>query len=66
MKAKVTLYNKKLLLYCIVVISHLKLQCCLGNFSDSAKMTSRFENVTDYEHNNLSLMILVANQMVYL
>ena len=27
-------------------------------------MASRFENVTDYEH-NLSLMILIANQMVY-
>jgi len=52
-----------IVLYCIVVISHLKLQCCHGNFSDSVKMKCRFENVTDYGH-NLSLMILVTNQMV--
>ena len=59
-----TLQQIKLLLYCIIEISHLKLQCCHGNFSKSAKMTPRFENVTDYEC-NLSLMILVANHMVY-
>ena len=39
------------------------LQCCHDNFY-SAKMTSRFESVTDYER-NLSPMILIANQTVY-
>ena len=33
----------------------------MATFPTVPKMTSRFENVTDYEH-NLSLMILVANQ----
>ena len=43
--------------------SHVKLQCCHGNFSYSAEMVSRFENVTDYER-NLSPMILIVNQNI--
>ena len=49
------------LMYCLIVISHVKLQCCHGTFSYIVKMTSRFENVTDHAR-NLSLTISVANQ----
>lgn len=48
---------------CYFSISRLKLQCCHDNFSYSAKMVSKFENVTDNKC-NLSSMILVANEMI--
>ena len=45
------------------ISSHVKWQFCRDNLVCSAKMASRFEDFTNYEH-NLSLMILKGDQMV--